>query len=309
MRLFRISFLLAIVCCAFVLATNCSRIPITPDEPEQPPLPPIVEKKPPLKMQSQYFNTFPWDELDKPEKAGNVQDAYTYVMKDGETLETVAKEQMGDAGLAPGLATYNGVSPTLKATDDEKLVIPYPIIGMKCEILIKPKGADEVDPPKNFESELKEGDQFRFRFESNVSGYCYIFRETARSTSMLFPLTEKKANTGRGRRRAGASSPPERKSAEVKAHEPFEIPETEKKFIKYKPEMSGDRFWVFLSIRKITLLEELKEKKEIFKQDLEDVMQDVKQGEIFREPPIRLLRVARPFETLGFRMNMSTGSD
>lgn len=309
MKLSHISFLLVILGCAFVLATSCSRIPITPDDPEQPPLPPIVEKKPPLKMKSQYFNTFPWDELDKPEKDGNDKDTYIYVMKDGETLENVAKEQMGDPGLAPGLATYNGVSPTLEATGDEKLVIPYPIIGVKCEILIKPKGADEVDPPKNFESELKEGDQFRFRFESNIAGYCYIFRETARSTSMLFPLIEKESNSGQRGRRSRATTPPERKSAKVKVHEPFEYPETEGKFIKYEPKMSGDRFWVFLSIRKITLLEDLKEKKEIFKQDLEDVMQDVKQGEIFSEPPIRLLRVARPFETLGFIMNMNTNAD
>ena len=67
---------------------------------------------------------------------------------------------------------------------------------------------------------------------------------------------------------------------------------------------------MFLSLRKIPDLEDLKEKslkdkKKIKQVDVEDVMIRVKQGEVFDQPPYHLLRISDPEESLGFTLNIN----
>jgi hypothetical protein len=284
-----------------LFASSCAYIPIkTEDEP--PPLPPIAEtKKPPLEVKPIHFREFPWDELEKPTGDQTPNNTYIYTVKEGDTLESIAREQMGDASLSVGLATYNGLSSNMRVSEGENLIIPYPIVGIKSEVLVKPKDDDELIPD-TFEREFNDKDEFRMRFEPNVDGHCYIFRVTSRSTSMLYPYKEEKPR----RPRPGQEPGLKRKSSEVKAHEPIGIPEDEDIRIKYNhPTMAGDRIVVFLSISPIPALEELKEEKIIQEQDLIDVMHSrVKPDKIITEPPIRIMRVPSPLGILGFALSI-----
>ncbi len=178
---------------------------------EPPPLPPIEEVPPPLTMKAEYFKAFPWAALPKPKKDGNDPNTTTYTFKEGDTLESVAQEMMGDANLASGLASYNDISPTGKVAAGDKIVIPNPIIGMSNQILVKAKGEKEFGPPENFDTQLKKGDQYKLKFESNVDGYCYIFRQGPKAVELLYPaklktrLKPKKGKKGKKSKGAAAS--------------------------------------------------------------------------------------------------------
>jgi hypothetical protein len=128
-------------------------------------------------MKGEYFKAYPWAALAKPRKDGNDPDTTTYTFKEGDTLDSVAEKQMGDASLASGLASYNEISPSSKVPAGDKIVIPNPIIGISSQIMVKSKGDREFGAAQSFETKFKKGDEYKFRFEPNVDGYCYIFRE------------------------------------------------------------------------------------------------------------------------------------
>jgi LysM repeat protein len=265
---------------------------------EPPPLPPIEETKPPLKLHGSQFKSFPWDELPKPLKDGNDPDTFVYTVKKGETLKDVAEKNMGDPSLAAGLASYNGLS-SPDVSEGEKIVIPDPIIGVVARILVKRKGAKEFSGPKPFNTEMSKGDEYRLSFETNVNGYLYIFRKGPKETTMLFPARPARKPGRRGRR---SPSPP--RVAKVTAHEPVLIP-TGKTGFKFDSKRAGDQIFVFLSLRRIPELEDLKEKKKIAKEEIQDVMHRIKIGDIYSDdPPYTLLRIEDPTEILGFSLTL-----
>jgi len=265
---------------------------------EPPPLPPIEETKPPLTMKSKYFEAFPWDDLAKARKNENEPDTFTYTSKEGDTLESIAGNVMGNPGLAKGLAAYNDLSPGQKVSTGEKIVIPNPIIGVSSQLLVKGKGEKTFGTPQPFNTEFKTGDQYKLRFESNANGYLYVFRQGAKSVELLFPTAVKK-----GKRNKKAEPLP-RGTGEIKAHEAIELPIGQKGYL-YDSKKVGDRIFVFLSLRENPDLEALKEKKTIRVEDVQTVMHGVKEGEIFSEPPYHLLRITDPKELLGFVLNIS----
>lgn len=292
------------------LVTGCAYFQ-KKDEP--PPLPDIVETKPPLTLKGEYFKAFPWTALDKPRKDGNDPDTTTYtVNKDGETLASIAEKTMGDPGLAPELATYNGISSS-KVSVGDTIVIPNPIIGMSNQIMVKAKGEKEFGPPQSFvDTQFKKGDQYKFKFESNVYGYCYIFRQGAKKVEFLYPAQVKvqpnaaqlKARQKKGQKKAKTPPPPTLmwEPGKVKAHDPFEVPIGKKGFV-YDPTGAGDVVFVFLSLREIPDLESLKETAKITVEDLEGVMHRVKEP-VYSEGPYRLLRINVPSEILGYKLNL-----
>ncbi len=285
------------------LIAGCSYFQLKPDPP--PPLPPIVDVKPPLKLKSTHFKGFPWDDLPEPQKDGNDVDTTTYILKEGDTLKIVAEKRMGDPEMAEKLAAYNEL-PSLDAVKPgDKIVIPNPILGVSGEIMVKPKGDKEFGTPKPFGVEFQKGDQYKLKFETNVKGYCYILRQGLKKVVFLYPLKAEPAKPKpkpRGRRKP-KPEPLKLGSAEVKAYEPIVLP-TGKLGYRYDPKKAGDRIYVFFSLKEIPSLEDLKDKKTIPKEDLEDVMRSVKEGEILDDPPYRLLRIADPAEVLGFRINI-----
>jgi len=277
------------------LITGCAYLQ-KKDEP--PPLPPIEETKPPLTMKSKYFEAFPWDDLAKPRKDGNDPDTFTYTVKEGDTIESVAENMMGNAGLAKGLATYNDLPPGQKPSPGDKIVIPNPIVGISSQVLVKAKGDKVFGSPQPFNTEFKTGDEYKLRFESNVDGYLYVFRQGAKSVEVLFPTAVKK-----GKRTKTQETLP-RDSGKIRAHEPKEIPIGTKGYV-YDPKKAGDRIFVFLSLRENPDLDALKDKKGLKEGDVQGVMRGVKEGEIFSEPPYRLLRITDPKELMGFFLNIS----
>jgi hypothetical protein len=264
---------------------------------EPPPLPPIEETKPPLKLKAQYFNSFPWDELPAPQKDGNDPDTWTYTFKEGDSMESVAEKQMGSSAMADRLASYNELASPSSVSPGDKIVIPYPIIGMSSQIMIKSKGVREFDPPKPFPPDFKAGDQYKLKFTANVNGHCYIFRKGIKEVIFLYPSRAKTSS------RARKQKPLMRETGKMRAHEPIEIPMGNKGF-DYDPKKAGDMLLVFLSLREIPALEDLKEKSKISFQELEDVMRRVKEGEILDEPPYHLLRISDPSEVFGFTLNI-----
>ena len=275
---------------------------------EPPPLPPIEETKPPLTMKGEYFKAFPWSALAKPRKDGNDPDTTTYTFKEGDTLDSVAEKTMGDPGLASGLASSNEISSSSKVPAGDKVVIPNPIIGMSSQIMVKSKGATEFSAPQSFDTQFKKGDEYKFRFESNIDGYCYIFRQGPKAVELLYPaqLKRLKPQLKKGQKKAKppAPAPPMRDTGKVKAHESFEIPIGKKGFVS-DGKGAGDRVFVFLCLRQIPDLESLKEKAKIKVEDVEDVMHRVKEGEIYSEGQYRLLRINDPAEILGFALNLN----
>lgn len=264
---------------------------------EPPPLPPIEETKPPLSLKSSHFKSFPWEGLAKPRKDGNDPDTISYTMKDGDTLEIVAENMMGDPGLAGGLATFNELSFSAGARVGDKIVIPNPIIGVSSQVMIKSKGDRDFGEPKGFGTEFKKGDEYKLRFEANANGFLYILRKGAKGMEYLYPAQLKKSKRNRD------PQPLMRDTGKVTAHEAIEIPMGNKGFL-YDPKKAGDMIFTFFSLRKIPELEDLKEKKSIRIQDVEDVMHRVKEGEIVNEPPYHILRIADPSEILGFSLNI-----
>ncbi len=280
------------------LITGCAYLP-KKDEP--PPLPPIEETKPRLeKMRGEYFRDFPWPDLPKPRKDGNDPDTRTYTVKDDDTFQSIAENWMGDPAMGAKLAAYNELPDTSKPPVGEKIVIPNPIIGISSQMEIKRKGNKEFGPAESFDAELKKGDEYRFRFESNVNGYCYVFRQGAKGVDMLYPDQVKKG------KRNKKSEPLMRDTGKITVHDPILIPSGSKGYV-YDPKKTGagDRVFVFLSLREVRELEDLKEKQKIRAEDVEEVMHRVKEGEILTDGPIRVLRISDPQEILGFSLNLN----
>jgi hypothetical protein len=279
----------------------------TKDEP--PPLPPIEETKPPLTLKGDHFNAYPWADLPKPAKDGNDPDTFIYVAKDGDTMESIAEKNMGDPSLAPGLASYNGVSSAGTVKSGEKIVIPYPIIGVGSRIMVKAKGEKDFGAPRPFDSEFQAGDEYRLRFEPNVSGYMYVLREGPKEVTMLFPAVSPPPpapkTKAKGKKTVAPPPPPATaESSKVKAHEPVIIPAVKGGF-KYDPKRAGDRVYVFLSLREIPELEDLKGKTKITAAQIQDVLHRVKIGDINSEqPPYTILRISDPKEILGFSLTL-----
>ncbi|MGO9121865.1 MAG: LysM peptidoglycan-binding domain-containing protein [Desulfomonilaceae bacterium] len=274
---------------------------------EPPPLPPIEETKPPLTMKSDYFKAYPWNDLSKPRKDGNDPDTTVYTVKEGDTLDKIAENLMGNAGMARDLASYNDLPATDRLAAGDKVIIPNPIMGISSQMLIKSKKETEFAPAKAFDVELKPGDQYKMRFESDINGYAYILREDPKGTEFLYPAPVKVAPKRGKKDRAPEALP--RDTGKVEAHQFLDIPMGPKGFA-YDPKKKGERIFVFLSLRKIPELEDLKErslkdKKKIKQVDVEDVMIKVKQGEILSQPPYHLLRISDPKEILGFTLNIN----
>lgn len=283
------------------LATGCAYFQ-KKDEP--PPLPPIEETKPPLTLKGAYFKSFPWSELPKPLKDGNDPDTFIYTAKEGDTLESIAEKNMGNPALASGLATYNGLSSPTSVPVNEKIVIPYPIIGMSSQLMIKEKGEKDFTRVQPFSTELKKGDQYKMRFEPNIDGFCYIFREGAKGVDLLYPAQVTKPEKKGKKDKKRIAEPLMRGTGAVKAYEAIIIPAGKTGF-SFDPKSAGDRIHVFLSMRRIPELEDLKEKRKITVEDIQDVMHRVKIGDIYsEEAPYHLLRVADPSEILGFSLNL-----
>lgn len=287
-----IAFLIVLVVGLF---TGCAYIQ-KKDEP--PPLPPIEETKPPLTMKAKYFEAFPWDDLAKPRKDGNDPDTFTYTVKEDDTMDKISESQMGNAGLAKGLAAYNELPSAQKVSVGEKLVIPDPIIGISSQVMVKSKGEKVFGPPQPFSTEFKKDDEYKLRFESNVNGYLYVFRQSAKGVEQLYP-TVVKPKKGK---RVKAPEPLQRETGRIEAHQPVELPIAKKGFV-YDPKKAGDRIFVFLSLREQSDLESLKEKKAIKVEDLQEIMHRVKA--VFSDPPYQLLRITDPKELLGFALNIS----
>ncbi len=264
---------------------------------EPPPLPPIEEVKPPLSLKGDHFNSFPWTALQSPKKDGNDPDTITVTVKDGDTLESITESMMGSAGMAPGLAAFNKLSSSASLSSGDKVVIPNPIIGVSSKITVKSKGSKEFGDPQNLGVSFSKGDEYKLRFESNVNGFLYVFRKSAKGVNILFPAALKKS------KRNQHPEPLMRDSGKVIAHDPVSIPLGKNGFV-YDPKNAGDMLYVFLSMRKVNELEELKSKSPIRVEDLEDVMRRVKEGEIRNEPPIHVLRITDPGEILGFTLNI-----
>jgi len=289
-----ITFLIVLI---LGIVTGCSYIQ-KKDEP--PPLPPIEETKPPLTMKSKYFGAFPWDDLPKPRKDGNDPDTFTYTVKDDDTLDKIAESQMGDPGLGKGLASYNELPSAQKIGVGEKIVIPNPIIAVGSQIMVKGKGEPVFGPPQPFSTEFKKDDEYKLRFESNVNGYLYVFRQGAKGVEFLFP-TALKVKKGK---RSKTPEPLMRETNKIAAHDPVELPVGKKGFV-YDSKKAGDRIFVFLSLRENPDLDALKDKKTIKVEDLQAIMHRVKEGEVLSEPPYHLLRITDPKELLGFALNIS----
>jgi len=264
---------------------------------EPPPLPPIEETKPPLTMKGAYFKSYPWGELPKPRKDGNDPDTITYTVKDGDTLESIAGNLMGDPALASELASFNDLSSSASLKAGDKIVVPNPIVGVSSEIMVKSKGEKDFGPPKTFGEAFKKGDEYKLRFESNVNGYLYVLRKGTKGLEYLYPAAVKTT------KRTKSTQPLMRDTGRVHPHEAVEIPIGKKGFT-YDAKKVGDMLFVFLSLRKIPELEDLKEKKSLRVEDVEDVMHRVKEGEVLNSPPYHVLRIGDPSEILGFSVNI-----
>ncbi len=267
---------------------------------EPPPLPPIEEPKPPLKLKGAYFESFPWDELPKPRKDGNDLNTFVYVAESGDTMEIIAEKTMGDPALSSGLASYNELASPLDVPVGEKIVVPYPIVGVKSQLLVKEKGAKEWSEPRPFDTALTKGDRYKLRFVTNVNGYLYVFRENPKTTTMLFPQPPPPKSKRRKPQRPLAPDP---ESARVTAREPVIIPPDDDGFL-FDLKSAGDRIHVFLSLRKIPDFEDLKIKGKIPIEDVRDVMHRVRVEEIYTEDPLTLIRLSDPKEILGFSLNL-----
>lgn len=265
---------------------------------EPPPLPPIEETKPPLKMKGEYYREFPWPDLAKPRKDGNDPDTRTYTVREGDTFQNVAENEMGDPAMGTKLAAYNDMSETRPPVGD-KIVIPNPIIGMTSQMEAKRKGEKQFGPPESFDADLKKGDEYRLRLESNANGYLYVFRQGAKGLEILYPAQVKK-----GKRNKKSEPLPPRDTGKISVHDPIYVPAGSKGF-PYDAKKAGDRVFVFFSLRQVPDLEDLKDKAKLRVEEVEEVMHRVKEGDIVVDGPIRVLRIADPAEILGFTVNLS----
>ena len=119
------------------LISGCALFP-KPEPP--PPLPPIEEPKPPLKVKPDQFSAFPWSELGKPNKDGNEPNTKMHTWRDGETFASIAEDEMGNSAWGNDLSKYNDLSDSGKVTSGDKIVVPNAIIGLQSQMVIKRKG-------------------------------------------------------------------------------------------------------------------------------------------------------------------------
>jgi hypothetical protein len=283
------------------LMTGCAYFQTRESEP--PPLPPIEEPKPPLKMKGEYFKEFPWPDLPKPRKDGNDPDTRTYAVRDDDTFQTIAEKEMGDPAMGPKLAAYNEMSDSSKPAAGTKIVIPNPIIGMNSEMEVKKKGEKDFGPPQPFDAELGKGDAYKLRFESNVSGYCYVFRVGPKGCEVLYPEQPPQVKKGKKGKKTTKPEPVARETPKITAHDPILIP-TSSKGYPYDQKRTGDRVFVFLSLRKNSELEELKDKPKLREEDVAAVVRG-NEGAIVTDGTTRVLRISDPAEVLGFTLNLS----
>ncbi len=299
---------LGLVLLTWSLFSGCALVPAKPDVP--PPLPPIEEPKPqtpPLTLKGDHFKAFPWGELPKLSKDGNDPDTTVYNCRSGDTIDKVAEEQMGDSGLAGGLARFNDIADKgLK--DGDKLVIPNPIIGVSSQMVIKAKNDKEFGQPEPMSYQLSKDDRYKFVFETNVNGYLYVYRTGLKGTVQLFPAPPAKpkpAPRGRKPTRREPETPPAAASAKVTAHQPVSIPAEGKGYL-FDPKAKGDQIHVFLSLQEIPALEGLKSAKKIEKTDL-DLKDEINEAKIVESPPVRVIRIQKPSEVLGFTLGNISG--
>jgi hypothetical protein len=267
---------------------------------EPPPLPPIEETKPPLKMSADYFREYPWTELGKASKDSNEPDTRPYTFKDGDSFGSIADKEMGDPAMGPKLAAYNNVSEASTPAPGEKIIIPNPIIGINSQMVVKRKGEREFGSPESVDVTIGKGDEYKLRFESNVNGFLYVFRQGTKGVELLYPAQVKTST----RTKKKQSEPLMRDTGKVTAHDPVVIPTGGKGF-SFDPKRVGDRVFVFLSLRQIPEFEDLKDKGKIKIEEVEDVMHRVKEGEIVTDGGIRVLRISDPSEVLGFSLNIN----
>jgi hypothetical protein len=264
-----------------------------------PPLPPIETKvKPPLKLKADHFKEYPWSDVGTARKDEPDPNSDTYTFKEGDTLASVAEDRMGNKAMADRLAAYNDISSTAGVTSGDKIVIPNPIIGVSSRLLIKHKGEKEFGSPVPFDTELKKGDAYKMKFETNAAGYLYVFRRSVKGVDLLYPA---KAKPGK---KTKQPEPLMRDTGKVEPYAPVDIPLDTKGFV-HDAKDRGNDVVVFFSMRRIPDLEALKEKKSIRPEDLETEMRRVKQYEIVSEAPITVLRVSDPAEVLGFTLNLN----
>ena len=95
-----------------------------------------------------------------------------------------------------------------------------------------------------------------------------------------------------------------RDTGKVKGFDAVEIPIGDKGFT-YDSKNMGDRVLVFLSLRNVQALDDLKDKKKIRIEDLKDVMHDVNEGDIVTDRTIRVLRIPDHSKILGFALNIN----
>jgi hypothetical protein len=206
--------------------------------------------------------------------------------------------------MGPKLAAYNDMSDSSKPAVGNKIVIPNPILGISSEIEVKKKGEKEFGPPQPFDTELKNGDAYKLRFESNVNGYCYVFRVTPKGAEMLYPAAPPKLPVKKGKKgkKGAPPEPPARETPKISAHEAILIP-TGLKGYPYDQKSAGDRIFVFLSLRQIPELENLKDKAKLREEEVASAVRG-NEGAIVTEGRTRVLRVSAPTDVLGFSMNL-----
>jgi hypothetical protein len=276
------------------LTAGCTSYFTKKDEP--PPLPAIEEPKPArLEQKSEYFKAFPWGPLGKARKDGNDPDTTMYQVQADDTLQSVAEKQMGDAGQADKLGEYNDLSPSAKLAPGDKIVVPNPFIGVESQIQVK--GKKTFGEPQPFDTTLKKGDRYRMVFKTNVDGYLYVFRENVKTgVTMLYPAKAKKG------RRNKNEEPTRLDTGKVKAFDTVYIPIGDKGFAA-DPKRKGENVMVFLSLRNIPDLEDMKEAKKISIKSLQDVMHGVEDAKILADGNLHLMRVSEPKKILGFSLN------
>jgi hypothetical protein len=289
------------------LFSGCALVP-KPDDP--PPLPKVEEPKPtpPLTLKGDHFKAFPWDELPKMRKEGTDPDTTVYVCRSDESLDKVAEEQMGDRTLAGGLARFNELADPKGVKEGEKLIIPFPIIGVSSQMVVKGKDDKDFGQPQPIGYKLAKGDQYKLRFETNVNGYLYVYRTGMKGTTQLFPAPSAPAKPApRGKKPTRPQpEPPAEPKDKVMAHQPVLIPSAGKPGKAFDPNAVVDRIHVFFSMREIPALESLRRAKKIEKSDLE-LKDEINEGKIVESLPVRVIRVENPKEILGFTISNVSG--
>ncbi|MEW6351592.1 MAG: hypothetical protein AB1646_21280 [Thermodesulfobacteriota bacterium] len=297
--------LLTLTCLTWVFFSGCAIIPRQSD-PETPPLPEIKkpEPPPPLTLKGEHFGAFPWSGV-KLRKDGTDPDTTSYTFAHDDTFDKVAEKMMGDSTLGPDLAKFNETEDPNSIKEGDKIVIPDPIIGVKSQLVVKGPRDKEFGDPEPFDHTFSKGDHYKFRFEPNVNGYLYVFRSGLKGTVMLFPPRSPAAASPPARTKRGQRpTPPAEQTSEpvkVQAHKEVLIPTG--KGVPFDSTRTGDRIHVFFSMRPISALETLRASKKLQESDLE-MKDDISEGKMVVSPPVRVVRVKKPEEIIGFVLNL-----